>query len=99
MEYGYLSLDHEFRTVELQHTYTNPVVLVSPSTFNGGDPTTVRVKDVDSKSFKVALQEWLYLDGEHTTEIVSWIVLEAGSFQLPNGVLLLAGNQMVTHEF
>ena len=53
--------------------------------YNGGDPSTVRVKDVTSTSFAVQIQEWSYLDTWHTTEEISWMVVEAGHYTFPDG--------------
>ena len=36
-EYGTLSLDHNWQTVSFNNSYTNPVVIVSDPSFNGGD--------------------------------------------------------------
>ncbi len=46
-------LDHNLKTITLANTYTNPVVVMGVLSFNGGDPSTVRVKDVTSNSFAV----------------------------------------------
>lgn len=65
-------------TVNLENAFSNPVVVVGPSSKNGGDPLTLRVRNVQSQSFEVSIKEWIYLDRWHTTEEVSWVVVEAG---------------------
>ena len=60
--------------------------------FNGGHPSTVRVKNVQPTSFDVHIQEWSYLDTWHTTETISYIVVEAGHFTLPDGSVYDAGH-------
>lgn len=59
--------------------------------YNGGDPSTVRVSNVQPNSFQVQIQEWDYLDGPHTTESLSWMVVEAGHHQMPDGTWYDAG--------
>jgi len=51
LEFGTVEIDHEWATVELQHEYDDPVVIVGPATYVGTQPITLRVKDVKSKSF------------------------------------------------
>jgi serralysin len=72
------NLDHNVQTVQFLNTYVNPVVIAGALSYNGGDPSTVRVMNVDANSFQIQLQEWAYLDGPHTTETISWMVTEAG---------------------
>jgi len=44
-------LDHNLKTVELQGTYVNPIVVLGALSYNGGDPSTVRVANVQANSF------------------------------------------------
>lgn len=37
------------------------------------------------------MQEWSYLDGPHTTETVSFMVVESGAHQLPDKSWVVAG--------
>ena len=41
--------------------------------------------------FEVRVQEWDYLDGQHATEQVNYIVVESGSHELPGGARVEAG--------
>jgi len=92
LEMGIITnLNHEQQTINLANTYNNPVVVMGLLSTNGGDPSTVRVKDVTSNSFVVQLQEWSYLDGPHTTETISWMVVEAGHYTFPDGSSYDAG--------
>jgi hypothetical protein len=63
--------------------------------FNGGHPLTIRVKDVSRTSFKWQMQEWSYLDGPHTKETISYMVVEEGSHQLYDGTQIEAGKTNV----
>lgn len=85
--------------VTFSKTYTNPVVIAKPPAYNGGDPGLVRIKDVTSTGFKISFQEWPYRDGNHTTEQVSYLVVEAGSHTLPTGKRIDAGTQSTNQEY
>ena len=81
----------EWHTVTLEQAFTNPVVVMGPVSFDGAAPVTVRVRNVQSDRFEFQLDEWEYLDQAHTTETVSYLVVEAGNHQLPDGTPIQAG--------
>jgi len=81
----------QWHTVSLKHNYQKPVVVVQPPTRAGGDPLTIRIRNVTSSSFQFQLDEWDYLDGAHVKETVHYLVMEAGRFRLPDGTLVEAG--------
>ncbi|MDB4777865.1 hypothetical protein OAG68_00245 [bacterium] len=91
-EAGSVSTNHLWKTVTLQRTYANPVVIMGPASRNGGDPVTVRVDNVTSTSFDVAIDEWDYRDGRHGFESISYLVVEAGTHTLADGTTLHAAN-------
>ncbi|MEO0984976.1 MAG: malectin domain-containing carbohydrate-binding protein [Cyanobacteria bacterium J06639_14] len=91
-EYGSLNdLNNQWKTISLENTYTNPVVIVSDPTFKGSDPAAVRVRNVTSDSFEFRIQEPNYKDGWHTNESVSYLVMEAGDWMLADGTHISAG--------
>ncbi|MBE9147549.1 hypothetical protein IQ257_03270, partial [Coleofasciculus sp. LEGE 07092] len=93
-EYGTLTnLDHNWQTIILNQNYINPVVIVSDPTFNGPDPATVRLRNVTGNSFELRIQETNYKDNIHTTEIVSYLVVEAGDWELSDGTRISARTQ------
>ncbi|WP_299413446.1 calcium-binding protein [Acaryochloris sp. IP29b_bin.148] len=103
-EVGRISgLTHLRQNVTLQHHYDNPVIFAQTLSFNGGQPAAVRVDNIQSNSFELFIQEPSNLDGLHTTEDVSYIVLEAGSWTLEDGTQLEVGSldsdQLVTSGF
>jgi hypothetical protein len=59
----------------------------------------VRVRNVDQEGFEIRLQEWDYLDGAHTQETFSYIVMEKGVFTLDNGTKIEAGNFTGKNQF
>ena len=91
VEIGEVSVDHNWKWVEFSEAFSDPVVVAKPLSYNGGDPAVVRIRDVDSTGFDIRIQEWDYLDGTHTTENVSYIVMERGNYILEDGAKVEAG--------
>ncbi len=77
-QFGTETIDEIIRTVNLSG-FTNPIVVMGPPSFNGAQPTTVRVRNVTASSFQHSLQEWDYLDGNHVNESIGYLVFEAGN--------------------
>ena len=92
-------LSSSWTSVSLMQSYTNPIVIAKPPTFNGGNPSVVRIDNVSSSGFDVVMQEWEYMDGNHTDEDVSYIVMEAGSHSLPDGIVVKAGSVNTNSEY
>ncbi len=91
-EIGKISdLNHVNQTIQLNNTYTNPVVFALPLSFNGGSPAIARITDIQDDSFSVYIQEGVNDDGIHKKERLSYIVLEAGAWKLPDGSILEVG--------
>lgn len=91
-EFGMVqNLTHAPQQVLLSRAYVNPVVIAQPASFGGGQTAVIRITSVQSDRFTLYVQEPPNLDGAHTFENVSWLVLEAGSWVLENGELLQAG--------
>ncbi len=84
--------NHISQTIQLNQTYQNPVIFAQPLSYHGGDPATVRITDIQADQFMAYLQEPNYKDGRHTLESFTYLVLEAGSWQLDNGALLEVGS-------
>ena len=84
-------LNHNSQTIELQHSYNDPVVFAQPLSYNGSDPATICIEDIQSDSFTASIQEPNYEDGWHTEESFNYFVLEAGTWQLDDGTLLEVG--------
>lgn len=93
-EFGQVSgLTHQAQTINLINDYTNPVVFALGLSFNGSDPANVRLSNVSGSndSFTLQVQEPNYKDGSHGNETVSYLVLEAGSWQLSDGTRIEVG--------
>jgi PKD repeat protein len=92
-EVGWINdtLDHRPQTIFLEHSYRNPVVFAQALSQDGGDTAVVRITDVQSGHFSLYLQEAPNKDGWHTPEAVSYLVLEAGSWELDDGARMEVG--------
>jgi len=91
LETGTLSLTHTLQTVNLQHSYDDPVVIAFVATENGNEPVTVRIQEAQGSTLTLRLQEPSHLDGTNIEEAVHFMVVEAGTWVLPDGTLLEAG--------
>jgi len=77
--------------VNFTNTYTSPIVVMGPPSFNGADPEVMRVKNVGSASFQYQQDEWDYRDGGHTTEDIGYMVAEEGNSTI-GGLAIEAGS-------
>ena len=102
VEIGYsgiaIDVTHQWKTINLPQSFNNPVVVAGGSTRDGGHQGVVRVRNVTSDSFQIRFQEWDYRDGNHTTENIGYLVVEAGVHTLTDGTQLVAGNTTLTNE-
>lgn len=85
------SLNHRTKTIELNNNYVNPVVFALPLSYQGGDPAIARISDIQNDSFSVRVQEAEYLNDVHAKESLSYLVLEAGTWELEDGTILEVG--------
>ena len=91
-EFGKIdNFDHNSQTIQLENNYENPVVFALPLSRNDSDPAIVRITDLQNDRFTAYLQEVEYEDGKHSQESFSYMVLEAGTWELDNGSLLEVG--------
>jgi hypothetical protein len=88
----------QWHTMNLDNSYESPVIVMQPSSANGGHPVHVRLRNVGSGSFEFQLEEWDYLDGGHTTEMISYVVMEAGEHRLSNGTIVDIGTVRTDHS-
>ena len=89
------NLTHEAQTVMLEQQYRKPVVFAHSASLVGADPVSVRVTDVQLDRFTIYLSEPSNLNGLHNAaETVTYVVLEAGMYQLVDGTQLEVGTVM-----
>jgi hypothetical protein len=89
----------QWHTVNLVNTYTNPVMILQPASYNGGDPSTIRLRNVSASSFEFQIDEWDYRDGAHTAETMGYLVMDAGVFELDDGTRVEVGKVQVNQSF
>jgi flagellin-like protein len=80
MEWGTVTANDTFKTVTLQQTYSNPIIVCSPA-YTSGLPRTMRLTDVSPKSFKVRVQNPSNATLPETT--VNYLVVEEGEWTEP----------------
>ena len=80
-ETGRVKTTNEWIKITLDNDYNNPVVIANSLSLDDFDPATVRIQNVTNNSFEVRVEEWSYLDGEHRTETIGYLVIE-GSLPL-----------------
>jgi len=76
-----------------------PIVIMGPLSYNGGDPTTVRVRNITAEGFEFQFDEWDYRDGAHTTETVSYMALTHGMHQWGSLMVLAGKIDDVNHQW
>ena len=82
----------EFETVYFKYSYNNPVLILSPVSFNDLSPAFLRVKNLNSTGFQVLLQEFDFQeDYKHEKEDIYYVVVEAGDYELDNDIKISAG--------
>lgn len=89
----------QWRTITLQGNYATPVVLMNMTSYNGGQPSHIRLRNVTSTSFQYQIEEWDYLDQSHTTEDIGYVVLESGIHALSAGSQVEVGLVETDHQW
>ncbi|MCB9548126.1 MAG: hypothetical protein H6706_20105 [Myxococcales bacterium] len=80
-----------------QGPYTNPVVFAQVTTRNDASPVVVYPHLYAGGGIaRFRLKEHTNADGVHAAETVHWAVIEAGTYDLPDGRRLVVGTQSVT---
>lgn len=90
-EVGTTTVGSSQATINLSHSFINPVAFALPPSSNEADPVAVRITSVQQGSFQLKLQEPSNEDGLHGAEAISWIVMEAGDWILGDGTKLSVG--------
>ena len=91
IEFGEVVINHNWIRVSFDKSFTHPVVVAGPPSFNGNHPVSVRIRNVDETGFDIRIQEWDYLDGKHVEETISYLVMEKGNYTLSDGTRIKAG--------
>ncbi|HEB69945.1 MAG TPA: tandem-95 repeat protein, partial [Desulfobulbus sp.] len=91
MEGGEVDVDSSWLHVDFSGTFTKPVIIARLAGKNNSEPCVVRIDNVRSTGFDLRLQEYGYLDGIHSIEQVSYLVMEAGHYTMADGTQIEAG--------
>ena len=72
-----ITIDSNWRTVTVGGNYLAPLLLASPQTHEGGDPVTLRHRNLLPTQFEIFMEEEKSNDSEtgHNTEAVGWVVI------------------------
>jgi len=89
----------EWHRISLGGSYTDPVVVMKPLSYDGGHPAHARLRNVTGDSFECKIEEWKYLDGSHTSETVHYLVIEAGTHELSDGTRIEAGTTRTDNHY
>ena len=81
-------INHNFGVVNFQRSYINPIVIVGPVSHFEKDEAHARIKDVESDSFLIRIEEWFSNDGTHSTEDISYIVIESGTHTIDGKTII-----------
>jgi hypothetical protein len=77
----------ETQWVPFENEYDDPVVVVKPASYEGGQTAHFRVNGVESDGFNVQVEQWDYQindgKGSHVTETANYIVMESGVHEIP----------------
>jgi len=81
-----------WRTLNFNRTYENPVVIMTMNTYNGPAPSHMRIQSVSNDSVSYRIEEWDYLtdNNTHAEETVAYMVVEEGNYILSDGTSLNA---------
>jgi hypothetical protein len=90
-EVGQVQLDHNWIRVSFKESFIDPIVVAGSFSINGSDPGVIRIRNVNSSGFEIHIQEWDYLDLEHTKETAGYLVMERGHHDLADGTQVEAG--------
>ena len=89
-----------WHTVNLAHSFTNPIVVMGPPNLGGADPVVLRVRNVTSNSFQYQLDEWDYLaPGTHWYDTMTYLVIEAGTHTIGGKKVEAGSIGLVNHNF
>lgn len=102
-ETGHVDVTSNGTTINLTKSYTDPVVFVFTTTENESSNAAdiARVTNITNNTFDIAIVEPNSgasadtTDGVHSTETVSYVVLEAGVWTLADGTVVEVGKQSV----
>jgi PKD repeat protein len=94
-----IEIDHNWTRFDFTQPFVDPIVVAGPPSFNGSQPATVRVRNIDATGCEIRIQEWDYLDGYHVPETLTFLAMERGAYTADNGSKIEAGTFTGTTSF
>lgn len=86
-----------FTRIDFDQAMIDPVVVMGPVSSNGGDPTTLRILEIDQGGFEFQIDDFDYLGAFHVAETMSWVAVERGVHVLSDGAIIEAGTASVSN--
>lgn len=80
-----VNINHMPKRVDFSSNQTfhqPPVIILGPLSYNGSQPATTRITQIDTSGFSLKVQEYNYLDGFHVTESTNFLAIPPGLYQL-----------------
>ena len=84
---GTANIGSNWSTVNFGQTIEGAVVIAGPPTTNDSSPGVIRVRNVDSDSFEMRFQEWMYEDDSHGQEKSDYLIIPLGRHEQPDGTI------------
>ena len=91
IEVGEVTVNNNWKQVSYSRPFADPVVVATAMSNNDDEPAIVRIDNITDTGFEISVQEWDYLDDNHLDETIGYVVMEAGSYTLPDGSTVEAG--------
>ncbi len=92
----------QWHSVRFSKRFKDPVVIMGPASFRGGDPAHARVRRVTRRGFEFRIEEF-GKDGAHVRETLSYMVVEKGIHKFDGMVIeagtILTGADLVKREW
>ncbi|MFC1505085.1 right-handed parallel beta-helix repeat-containing protein [Thermodesulfobacteriota bacterium] len=82
---GQMDVDHNGQSVPLTGFDQVPVIIAATPSMFDPDPGVVQISDVSSNAFNIRFAEWPFYNGEHSPETLSYLALQPGRYDLPDG--------------
>ncbi|TYC78820.1 hypothetical protein FMN63_02860 [Stappia sp. BW2] len=80
--------------IDFDKEYDNPIVFTFVSGYDDASPVVARIANIDATGFEMFLQKPIN-EGGQSEETVSYLVVEEGTYTLPDGTVLHAMTQDV----
>lgn len=89
-EVGLAMANDNWQRVQLDHEYVSPVVVLGAISAINGSPARAMIRNVQTSSFELKVDGWACTGEGHTHELVPYMVMEEGSYELQPGKRVVA---------